>query len=138
MPDPSNLYETQVSWRAALTTPLTGTARIYLGHADEAGLRLRKVVVIPSTAVAYSGTNYITFRPFITTVKDGTPTVRYLGVGRSTAATTLLVDVPYRVHDEENFNERLVKGAMVGVDLIVSGTMPASVRATLQAGLNRG
>ena len=134
IPEP---FESQGYWGTVHTTATSaGTARVYLGVVDERGLTLRRFYAVPATALAVSAAAYNTFRPFLSTVKDGVATVRYLGAGRGTNAYGLVADAPLRIHDEETFNEPLPVGALVGVDIITVGA-PAAVRVHLQAGVIR-
>ena len=120
---------TQGFWaQAATLAAVAGTVRFYMGIADERGLTLRRLHVINRDAtLAVSTTAYHTFRPFISTVKDGVATVRYLGASRGTNTYALGKDLPLRVHDEEQFNERLPVGAVIGIDVVTTSTPTAKV-----------
>jgi hypothetical protein len=129
--------KTQGYWgtlHTTATSPSTPPARVYLGVVDERGLTLRRFTAVPHTSLAASLTAYNTFRPFVSTVKNGVATVRYLGSGRGPNTYGLNADVPLRLHDEEYFNEKLPVGAVVGIDIVTTGS-PASVRIHLQAGV---
>ena len=124
-----------------LSLPVTlaavaGTVHYRLGVADWHGLVAFRFHALPQAALALSPTAFHTFRPFISTVKNGAASVRYLGAGRSTAFTSLLIDAPLRLHAEENFNEDLPVGALVGLDIVTTGT-PDATRLLIQAGYIR-
>lgn len=132
-------FQTQGYWTNPHTTAgVAGTERVHLGIANERGLTIRQFTVVPVAALARSGSAYYTFKPFIVTVKDGTPSLRYFGTSRGTNTYTLLADVPLRIHDEEFLNEKLPVGALVGVDIVTTST-PTSARLYFQAGfINHG
>lgn len=134
-PFDSRPYRDQTYWGTNATLGDAQT-RFYLGLAEEAGLTLRRIVFVPVAALAVDGTNYLTFKPFVSTVKDGTATVRYLDTTIATSTYALTADSPRRVHAKEVLNERLPKGALVGVDVAETGAV-SSQYGTFQAYLIR-
>ena len=130
-------FETQGYFSVLHTTPASAqTVRVYLGVVNERGLVLRRFTAVPHTSLVANAAAFNTFRPFLSTVKDGTATVRYLGAGRATAGYSLLINIPFRLHAEENFNEDLPVGALVGLDIVTTGT-PDATRLLIQAGYIR-
>ena len=127
--------ETQQVWSLSITWGGTAT-RFYLGIAPEAGLTLRQLHALAPTALAKDGTNFLTFKPFVMTHKDSVASVRYLDTSRTTSAVGVVADIPFRLHDKELLNERLPKGAVVGVDITEGGAV-ADQTVTLQASLIR-
>ena len=138
--------QTQMLWSDSIAIPagagIGATTRIYLGMAHETGLTLRSVYVTTSAGVPRSTTDYFLFRPFVTTVTDGAASVRYISDGRGSNSYSVTADVAFRCHDEEMFNIPLVKGQMVGVDILTTsavapGNLPTSVRGSFIAGVIR-
>lgn len=111
------------------------TRRFYLGMAEERGLTLRRIVLVNASATLAldsTGAAIYSFRPFVSTVKDGTETLRYLGPGRATSAYSLVQGVVFRLHDDEVLNEKMPVGMTCGVDVTKTGA-PAAVNALFQA-----
>lgn len=128
-------YQTPIVWSQGLSTPTSaGTTRHYLGVAEEAGLTVRRFRGVATTAITLNTSNYYTFKPFVSTFKDGTATIRYLGTRRATNALSLLAGHPVRLHDEEQLNERIPQGATIGVEIVTTGT-PSAVQLSLMVAL---
>jgi hypothetical protein len=126
----------KVEWGSSLDLSVSNGSivRLNLGVAQEAGLTVRRFNIVASSSIGLSAAAYHTFKPFLTTIRDGAALTRYLGTSRATNAYQIAVDLPFRLHDEQTLNERLSKGTIVGVEITTTGT-PAAARALIQAEL---
>lgn len=130
-------YQQQVTWSVAVALPTAGAGaqKFHMGFASEGGLLLKSVWIVTNTDVTASGSNYQTCKPYILTRnRDGTTTVRFLGTV-ATQTQTIKAGVPTRLTDKENVNERLPRGAVVGVEITGFGGSASNDNVVLQANL---
>lgn len=108
-----------------------------IGVVGVSGHRLDRLWVVTGTALVADGTNYYTFKPWVSrpAVNGGMEKV-YLGTPRSTLRLSLAAGQPLQMHDEQYLGMQIPRFSTVGVDVVVTGT-PASasllVRPLFQA-----
>ena len=98
---------------------------------------LRDLYLFSDAAIARHGSNYITFKPFVVALTpSGVSALHYIGTPRSTLTYGTAANAGFRIHEEESLDYHALTGMAFGVELVVTGTMGASVRASLLANLD--
>lgn len=120
------LPRTKVLSASAATN--TAGFTVILGYLQRGGVVLSEFYVMSRSALTPDGTNYYTFKPFVSRVVNETGSVVYIGTPRTTASLALTANTPFRVHEERRLNARPGGAIVVGVEVGVTGTPASATR----------